>query len=36
MIIQNGLWVCECGMRAVHNPHIGWKCPEHGVAGKVE
>lgn len=36
MKLENGFLYCNCGMRAIHNPAIGWKCPEHGVQGLKE
>jgi hypothetical protein len=32
---ENGIWICECGNRAIYSASIGWKCAEHGVLGKV-
>jgi hypothetical protein len=36
MIFKDGVVICECGTRAVMNAAVGWKCPEHGVTGKME
>jgi hypothetical protein len=36
MIYKDGIFTCECGVRAVLSAAIGWKCPEHGVTGKIE
>ena len=34
MKIENGFWYCECGLKAIHNPAVGWKCSVgHGVNG---
>ena len=33
MIFKDGVVTCECGLRAVMNAAVGWKCPEHGVTG---
>jgi hypothetical protein len=32
MKLENGFLHCECGLKAIHNPSIGWKCSEHGVS----
>jgi hypothetical protein len=36
MKLENGFWFCKCGLRAEHKASIGWRCPEHGVAGYKE
>jgi len=32
MKLENGFLYCECGLKAIHNSSIGWKCSEHGVS----
>jgi hypothetical protein len=36
MMHKDGIFTCECGARAVLSAAIGWKCPEHGVTGKIK
>jgi hypothetical protein len=36
MKLENGFLYCECGLRAIHNSSIGWKCSEHGVSYSAE